>query len=329
VKLSIVIPTYNRPEAIVARVAELLPQLTEDSDLTIIDNCSDVSVESLIIKEIPASAGRVRHIRNLVNIGGNANICRCFEVGSGDWMWLLGDDDFVRGNAVSEIHAQLEEVTPSVGYISFSTSIFVHAEERQVEHLRAFTEDDDVGLKISNLMFISSGCYRMTAALPHMRMAYQMIYSYAPQIAVIALILAQESNSALMSPRHLVDRMPHNPNEAWSHLQVIAGFSALLDISGIDPAMAVIVRRIILDVRWRPFLGAGIHYIFNESGRPVRFWWLLLARIFICGEIKMKFRSSLLLTLLPLASFKWSREIVKKIINCWITANVNDGNNRL
>lgn len=327
--LSIVIPTYNRPAAIVARVAELLPQLTENSNLTIIDNCSPEEVESLISKEIPSSVGKVRYVRNSVNIGANANICRCFEVATGEWIWLLGDDDSVRGNAVAEVLAQLSNVHQSVAYVSFSTSIFSHVNNRLVESLSAFAEGENVGLKVSNLMFISSGCYRMKAALPHLRMAYQMIYSHAPQIAVIALMLAQEQTSALMSTRYLVDRTPYDPKEAWSYLQVIAGLPALLDLSGVDTSMAVIVRRIILDVRWRPFLGVGIHYIFNESGRPLRFWWLLLVRIFICGEIKMKFRSALLIILLPFASFRLSRALVRKVINRRISVDINQGNNRL
>ena len=33
-----------------------------------------------------------KFLRNKSNIGGDANIIKAFEVASGDWLWILGDD---------------------------------------------------------------------------------------------------------------------------------------------------------------------------------------------------------------------------------------------
>ena len=46
--LSIVIPTYNRPEKVLLRVRELLPQLQRDTELVILDNGSDADIEHFI-----------------------------------------------------------------------------------------------------------------------------------------------------------------------------------------------------------------------------------------------------------------------------------------
>jgi abequosyltransferase len=79
--LTIAIPTYNRSEQIKATISLLLPQLTPECFLLIIDNHSDVPVsESLaaLLATLPQSQYSI--VRNRVNIGGNANIVRCFEL---------------------------------------------------------------------------------------------------------------------------------------------------------------------------------------------------------------------------------------------------------
>jgi glycosyltransferase involved in cell wall biosynthesis len=131
IRLSIVIPTSNRPKDIVERVGELLPQLVQGVDLLIIDNCSPVVVETLISENFPDTLGKITHIRNAVNIGGNANICRCFEVGDSDWIWLLGDDDSVKPDAIKMILAEIASHGEAISIIAgfnFSTGILQYLE---------------------------------------------------------------------------------------------------------------------------------------------------------------------------------------------------------
>ena len=98
--LSINIPTYNRPLQIQQQVRRILPQLSDEIVLNVFDNHSQQSVESLFTSEEKRHFNIVRH---RYNIGGDANIARCFEECNTKWLWTLSDDDFVLPNAVNTI----------------------------------------------------------------------------------------------------------------------------------------------------------------------------------------------------------------------------------
>lgn len=96
-KLTIAIPTYNRPDAIEKQIRLLLPQLNNQVQLIVYDNFSEPSVKSLFIEK---ELNQFTLIRNRVNVGGDANIARCFENCETMWLWTLSDDDFVRKDVV-------------------------------------------------------------------------------------------------------------------------------------------------------------------------------------------------------------------------------------
>lgn len=98
--LSISIPTYNRPVQIQEQVRRILPQLNDKVSLIVYDNCSDYFVSDLFTEEEKKS---FTIKRNPINIGGDANIARCFEKCETDWLWTLSDDDFVTPNAIDKI----------------------------------------------------------------------------------------------------------------------------------------------------------------------------------------------------------------------------------
>jgi glycosyltransferase involved in cell wall biosynthesis len=95
--LTIGIPTYNRHNEIKKQVSLLLPQLDERVELIVYDNCSDTPI---ITNFTEFELSKFTLIRNNVNVGGDANIARCFENCKTRWLWTLSDDDFVREDAV-------------------------------------------------------------------------------------------------------------------------------------------------------------------------------------------------------------------------------------
>lgn len=98
--LTIAIPTYNRKEQIQKQVRLLLPQLDERVKLVVYDNHSDIPVEILFTEN---ELSQFILIRNIVNIGGDANIARCFECCQTKWLWTLSDDDWVKPEAVNKV----------------------------------------------------------------------------------------------------------------------------------------------------------------------------------------------------------------------------------
>lgn len=100
IKLTVCIPTYNRPEHIKRQVKDVLKQLEPAVSLIVLDNHSPIPVESLFTDEELSKFSIIRHS---VNLGGDANNVRCLEMEEHGWVWLLGDDDVIRPDAVSVI----------------------------------------------------------------------------------------------------------------------------------------------------------------------------------------------------------------------------------
>lgn len=127
--LTICIPTYNRPNALALQLQTLIPQLTKEVLLVVRDNCSNYFLEDLLSTR---QMEKLVYIRNKHNIGADANIARCIEECKTKWVWVLGDDDLVKHNAVQEalrliklngnhcyINMQAKKNKQTIGYLQF------------------------------------------------------------------------------------------------------------------------------------------------------------------------------------------------------------------
>lgn len=97
--LSICIPTFNRYEYLISQlntVASLVRKTSAfDLEIIVVDNCSDdVSYRNLndFIQELSI---KCRVYKNSQNIGLSKNLIKCMEYASGDFVWILSDDDIV------------------------------------------------------------------------------------------------------------------------------------------------------------------------------------------------------------------------------------------
>ena len=110
-KLQIYIVTYNRKnylqrtfEAIFAETSPI-----RGFDITVLDNASDDG-SSELIDEYCQKFPNIKHIRHSLNIGGNANICRAFELGAScgkDYFWVLCDDDLYDFSNWAEVESNI------------------------------------------------------------------------------------------------------------------------------------------------------------------------------------------------------------------------------
>ena len=99
--LTIAIQTYNRPNELLVLLHRLLPMLDSRCKVLIVDNCSEEPVaekQRRVLGDWPRVDLTI--VRNRVNVGGGANILRCFELCQTEWLWVLGDDDLPTEGAV-------------------------------------------------------------------------------------------------------------------------------------------------------------------------------------------------------------------------------------
>ena len=96
-KLAIYLITYNRKQYLQRTFDQIFAENSpiKNFSITILDNASTDGTSELI-DEYCQKFPNIIHIRHKVNIGGNANICRAYEMGASsdkEYVWVLCDDD--------------------------------------------------------------------------------------------------------------------------------------------------------------------------------------------------------------------------------------------
>ena len=130
-KLEILLVTYNRKEYLQRTFNQILSNTSpiRNFDITILDNASTDGTSELI-EEYCKKMPNLRHIRHKINIGGDANICRAFELGvsSGkEYVWVLCDDDkfdFSNWNMVENEIANGTDIVCVANYVFPKESYF-------------------------------------------------------------------------------------------------------------------------------------------------------------------------------------------------------------
>lgn len=107
--LSIAIPTYNRSRFLYQTLESLFSEIQNENyslEIIVSDNCSTDNTEkvihSFINKGLP-----IIHVKNIENKGAEVNVIQCFSLAKGNYVLVLGDDDFFLKGALSKIFAIL------------------------------------------------------------------------------------------------------------------------------------------------------------------------------------------------------------------------------
>ncbi len=120
IKLSICIPTYNRANFLKQQL-ETLDQALSNSkyssqvEIVFRDNASPDNTQEVIKKF--AQKYPVKNAINEENIGLTRNLLRVPEEASGEFVWLLGDDDFVKPEAIDSIFSHFSTYPNAEGIV--------------------------------------------------------------------------------------------------------------------------------------------------------------------------------------------------------------------
>jgi glycosyltransferase involved in cell wall biosynthesis len=225
--LTIAIPTYNRNQILLGNLQRLLPQLTPQCRLLIVDNCSDVPVAETL-RELLDQALAVDWTisRNRTNIGGNANILRCFELCETEWLWVLGDDDQVHPDAIATICAHIA-THPACLLFNFACDGLRPRTvlTRGLEELVAKLD------RSADIPWTSSSIYRADKMLAQLKFGYQYTYALLPHVALVLVTIADTGLCCLSrEPIVAKQRLGVPLEQQWSLLNLALGFPTLLDL---------------------------------------------------------------------------------------------------
>jgi glycosyltransferase involved in cell wall biosynthesis len=233
--LTVAIPTYDRNAILLENIQNLLPQLTQDCELLILDNCSPVSVaETLepVLSRWPSVNWRIA--RNRVNIGGAANILKCFEQSKGKWLWCLGDDDTIAMDAVATIMNDARNL-PDAALIHYSSSVDEHASNITVRGIDGFTNST---ISFNGMMFMSAIVYNVSKVISSLYLGYLYAYSWGPQLAMILSSLSEREMCEIRSYRVVTSHIGAGKANMWTPVGHLTGRQALLELPMSDRARA-------------------------------------------------------------------------------------------
>lgn len=208
--LTIGIPTYNRPENIQRTVRALLPQLNDKVVLEVRDNCSNKPVVDLFTEE---EKTKFTIVRNLANIGGDANIVGCIYHAKTKWVWTLGDDDTPNEDAVKTILYYLETF-PEELYFKFGSIV-----DKETHDLHDLAELCKIRYFYSNLLFISNSVYNRDKLYNNIVDYYTNISFMNGQVVFLLKHLEKKQERCMFISKMIL--LEHGMEIGWNYNMVI------------------------------------------------------------------------------------------------------------
>ena len=140
--LSICIPTFNRARLLECSLLALAPQLKATNglvELIVSDNCSTDDTAEVVGRA--QRLGPIRYHRNKENLGPAGNfLVLTNELASGQFAWIIGDDDLIRIDGVARVLKTLQE-HPEVDYVFVNLTTRLASERKN-----DLASDDSVNL---------------------------------------------------------------------------------------------------------------------------------------------------------------------------------------
>jgi glycosyltransferase involved in cell wall biosynthesis len=115
IKLSLCIPTYNRPEEFKRMLSGVLPQLTDEVEVVVRDDSSTPETKDIFDKLV-LSRGIEYQYHVGEKIGLDAASLFLFDRARGEFVWLFSDDDELLDGGIAEVLA-LIDADPSLNAI--------------------------------------------------------------------------------------------------------------------------------------------------------------------------------------------------------------------
>jgi glycosyltransferase involved in cell wall biosynthesis len=218
--LTICIPTYNRPEALKDQLQVLLPQLNKEVILVVRDNHSNYDLKK-VAPEL--NYDKFEYVRNDINIGADANIARCMETCNTKWLWILGDDDLIKVDAVLNV-LDLLKSNPDCCYINLQAKI-----EKTVIGFEDFANYFKIKGAFPTSFCTSLCLYNVEKLKSEMFFYYRNVSTMITQFVFLLKYLQNNpSEKCLFSTKQIID--DQSLDISWSREEFIIYTSLIIHI---------------------------------------------------------------------------------------------------
>lgn len=194
-KLAIYLITYNRKQKLEETLDSIfsVDSPIKDFDITILDNAS-TDGSSELIEAYCANYPNVKHIRHNINIGGNANICRAFEMGASsgkEYFGVLCDDDKYDWANWGEVETAIAKNKYDLIY----TALYI------------LRNKSDIAQLVHQATFVPACIYRTKRiSNEEIQNMYSSICTMFPQVMVFANLICSSSNQIYIPEQEILIR---------------------------------------------------------------------------------------------------------------------------
>lgn len=136
--LSICIATYNRADFITETLESIIPQLSDDIELLVVDGASTDNTE-IILNGYAFKEPRLRYVRLEKKGGVDQDYCKAVEMARGEYCWLFTDDDLLKPGAVDAV---LDKIGKDVSLIVVNAEVLT-SDLTEIIEARIIKSDND------------------------------------------------------------------------------------------------------------------------------------------------------------------------------------------
>lgn len=129
-KLSICIPSYNRVQFLPTALDSITSQSGPEIEIVICDNGSQDRTPE-VVQAWQKKHPQIRYVRLDKNIGPDRCFVRSVEAASGEYCWLLGDDDIIEKGSIQLILSKLDTL-PDLTGITVNVQLYDHLLEKKL-----------------------------------------------------------------------------------------------------------------------------------------------------------------------------------------------------
>ncbi len=130
--LTIAIPTYNRAAFLIRALNSIFIQYDERVEILVSDNASADNTQA-IAEEFKIKYPQLKYVRNAKNIGPDANFLQCYNLATGKYVLLLGDDDLLVEKSLLSLLDFLEETKIDCSLV-FLNHVFFEGDYVDIHH---------------------------------------------------------------------------------------------------------------------------------------------------------------------------------------------------
>lgn len=199
--LSICIPTWNRSAELATQLVGLIPHISDRIEIVVVDNGSDddtLDVVRRIASDNPQA--RLTLWSNEVNLGADVNYLRSLELGQGEWLWLLGDDDLINHSHIPLLKEKLEACRAGIAFFYHHRLKLYAGKEPTISSAEFFSSrHDDMSYWIHKIGFVA---IRRDAAQRTFKKAYAQGIGtlHAHSIVILGMIDDQQDIAVFDMP---------------------------------------------------------------------------------------------------------------------------------